>query len=520
MNPFRNHHLIVGFAICFLLAAALTLKSEPEGQQWAVAGQNLHNTRSQPHEHAIGTANVASLTTKWTFTTGADISATPTVDADAVYFPDWSGNLYAVRRDTGQQIWSHKISDYDNFVGSIARVSPAIHGDDLIIGDIESGMVTHNGANVMAVNRQTGTLRWITKVDPHAAAIITGSPVVQGDTIYVGVSSSEESLATDPSYPCCSFRGSMVALNADTGAIIWQTFDMPDNHGQPDGYSGGAIWQPPAIDVKRGTIFVGTGNNYEVPQSVKTCLSEMAGSAQAACFDPADLYDTALALDLQTGHVKWSKRVQGTDVWTVACTKNPNPVSCPEPSSPDYDLSGSGPNLLPNFVGFGQKSGIYWAFNPDNGNILWTSMVGPGATLGGIEWGTATDGERIYVAITNGKNLAYPLINGMTITWGAWTALDVGTGRILWQTADPAQAIDPGSVSVANGVMYAGSFSGNMHALDTKTGKILWTFASGGSVIDGPAIVGGTIFWGSGYKHITPGTPNNKLFAFSVKKGG
>lgn len=518
MNPFSNHPLIIGSAICFLLAAAFTLKSQPDAQDWTVAGHDLHNTRSQPHERAIGIANVASLTTKWTFTTGGDVSATPTVAGDAVYFPDWSGNLYAVRRDTGAQIWSHKISDYDNFNGSYARVSPAVHGNDLIIGDIESGSVAHNGANIMAVNRQTGTLRWITKVDSHPAAIITGSPVVQGSVVYVGVSSTEESLATDPTYACCSFRGSMVALNVDTGAIIWQTFDMPDNHGQPDGYSGGAIWQPPAIDVKRGTIFVGTGNNYEVPQSVKTCLSETNGSGQAACFDSADLYDTALALDMKTGAVKWSKRVQGTDVWTVACTKNPNPVSCPEPSSPDYDLSGSGPNLLPNLVGFGQKSGIYWAFNPDTGDILWTSMVGPGSTLGGIEWGTASDGDRIFVAITNGKNLPYPLVNGMTVTSGAWTALDAGTGRILWQTADPVQAIDPGSVSVANGVVYAGSFSGNMHALDARTGKMLWTFASGGSVIDGPAIVGGTIFWGSGYKKISPGTPNNKLFAFSIKQ--
>jgi polyvinyl alcohol dehydrogenase (cytochrome) len=520
MARFLKYHLIIGFAIIVSLAAALSLRSQSNELAWAVAGQNVHNTRSQPNEHAIGRANVASLATKWTFTTGADVSATPTVAGDAVYFPDWSGNFYAVRRDTGAQIWLHKISDYDGYAGSIARVSPAVHGNDLIIGDIESGTVAHNGANVMAVNRQTGALRWITKVDAHPAAVITGSPVVQGDIVYVGVSSTEESLATDPTYACCSFRGSLVALDINTGAIVWQTFTMPDNQGQPDGYSGGAIWQPPAIDVKRGMLYVGTGNNYEVPQSVKTCLAETVGGAQTTCFDAGDMYDTALALDMTTGAVKWSKRVQGVDVWTVACIKNPNPVSCPEPNSPDYDLSGSGPNLLPNLVGFGQKSGIYWAFNPDTGDILWTAMVGPGSSLGGIEWGTATDGERIYIAITNSKNLSYPLINGSTITWGAWSALDVSTGRILWQTADPAQAVDVGSVSVANQVVYVGSVSGNMHALDAGTGKILWTFASGGSVIDGPAIAGGTVFWGSGYKKITSGTGNNKVFAFSIKQGG
>ena len=150
---------------------------------------------------------------------------------------------------------------------------------------------------------------------------------------------------------------------------------------------------------------------------------------------------------------------------------------------------------------------------------MWSSIVGPGATLGGIEWGTATDGQRIYVAITNSANKPYKLINGTTITWGAWSALDPATGKILWQTADPAQALDMGSLSVANGVLYAPSFSGNMHALDAATGRILFTFPSGGSVIDGPSIVNGSIYWGSGYRKIKPGMGNNRVFAFTIKDG-
>lgn len=291
---------------------------------------------------------------------------------------------------------------------------------------------------------------------------------------------------------------------------------MPDNLGRIDGYSGGAIWQPAAIDPARGLLYIGTGNNYEVPQSVKNCLDSPSTLVGTNCFAAEDHFDSALALDLRTGAIKWAKRGQDKDVWTVACTKNPNPVSCPEPNSPDYDFSGSGPNLLPNMVGFAQKSGMYWAFNPDNGNLLWATVVGPGSTLGGLEWGTATDGQRIYAAVTNGANKPYPLITGTTITWGALSALDAETGKIVWQTADPAQAFDMGAVSVANGVLYAPSFSGNMHALDAKTGKILWTFASGGSVVDGPSIVNGTVYWGSGYKKITPGITNNKLYAFTT----
>jgi polyvinyl alcohol dehydrogenase (cytochrome) len=159
---------------------------------------------------------------------------------------------------------------------------------------------------------------------------------------------------------------------------------------------------------------------------------------------------------------------------------------------------------------------MYWALRPDTGDVVWSSMVGPGAFLGGIEWGTAADGTRIYIAVTNSGNKPYPLVDGTTITWGAWSALDVGTGRILCQTADPAQGLALGSVSVANGVLYAPSVSGSMLALDASTGRILWTFDSGGSVVDGPSIVDGTVYWSSGYKKAPKGIPNNKVFAFSV----
>ena len=245
-------------------------------------------------------------------------------------------------------------------------------------------------------------------MDSHSAAIITASPVLLGDTVYVGVSSNEEALAVDNSYACCTFRGSMVALNANTGQILWKTYVVPDNHSLADGYSGNAIWQPAAIDVSRGSLYVGTGNNYQVPASVKGCLAKSDTDAKPECFTADNYYDSALSLDLATGRIKWAKRLQGVDVWTVACIRNPNPMACPLPGSPDYDLGGSGPNLLPNLVGFGQKSGIYWALDPDGGRVLWSAVVGPGGTLGGIEWGTATDGQRIYVAITNNSHKPYP----------------------------------------------------------------------------------------------------------------
>src|SRR5712675_530243 len=469
----NNRHIALPMFAIFALISAILLVSPPSSQsqsdlphsgQWRIAGQNLSDSRSQPEEHSISPTNVNGLTQKWVFTTGGDVSATPTVDGNAVYFPDWGGNLFAV-------------------------------------------------------DRETGTIRWMTQVETHPAAIITGSPVIFDGVVYIGVSSNEETLALDPTYPCCSFRGSIVALDAKTGAMLWKTFDMPDNGGKPGGYSGGAMWQSPAIDPKRGTLFAGTGNNYTAPADVEACQN---ATPTADCAAPDDFFDTALALDLKTGQIKWAKRLQNLDTFTGACgfgTARPpsGTPNCPVPSSEDFDFGGAGPNLVGKIVGFGQKSGIYWALNPDNGDITWSTLVGAGGTLGGIEWGTATDGERIYVAIADSNHVPYTLTSGQQITWGSWSALDVNTGNILWQTADPtAGTIDTGSVSVANGVMYAGSYSGQMYALDTRTGKVLWNFASGGSVIDGPSIVDGTLYWGSGYRNIPPGIGNNKVYAFSL----
>lgn len=526
-------------SIAIALTAGVLLAQwdrDSEGGAWRSANQSIAGNRSQPAEHHITATNVNRLSVKWSFTTGGDVSATPTVAGDAVYFPDWAGNLYALNKNTGQIIWSQQISTYDGFSTAISRVSPAVYRDELIIGDNENPRAAHSGANLIAVDRKTGELRWITTVEAHPAAIITGSPVVFGNSVYVGVSSNEEStLASNAGYACCAFRGSIVALNASTGSILWKTYDMPDNHGATNEYSGGAVWQPPAIDPARGLLYIGTGNNYTVPASVEACeqAALAIGNTDADCTAPNDYFDAALALDLQTGavrwahkrmsdddagSVKWHYKVLDYDAWTTGCNR-PTPVNCPTPKGPDYDLGGSGPNLLEDLVGFGQKSGTYWAFNPDNGNLIWKTSVGPAGigTLGGIEWGTASDGRRIYAENADSGHVSYTLIpSGQTINWGSWTAVDAATGKILWQTADPTSgALDFGAVSVANGVVYAGSEAkpGYMYALNSETGKILWSFASGGSVVDGPSIAGGVVFWGSGYRI---GTNNNKVYAFSI----
>src|ERR1700750_178853 len=154
----RRGYLPMAALISVLLSVAtLTAQSQSVPSrpgQWPIAGQNRNNTWSQPAEHSISPTNVRNLRTKWVFTTGGDVSATPTVDSNAVYFPDWGGNLFAVEKNSGKLIWSHKISEYDGVDGAISRVSPALVGDQLIIGDILSSGQAHNGANVIAIDRK------------------------------------------------------------------------------------------------------------------------------------------------------------------------------------------------------------------------------------------------------------------------------------------------------------------------------------------------------------------------------
>ena len=511
--------LITCSAIC---GNAQTPASTPT-PEWGSAGNGLSDDWSQPSETVINASNARSLVRKWVFTTGGDVSATPTVYGGVVYFPDWAGNLYAVNSATGTLRWSHKIADYDGLTGSVSRSSPVITGNMIIIGDHTQQVEMHAGVNLIAINRTTGALIWKTLVESHQASIITGSPVVANGVVYVGVSSYEEAFAKQSSYACCTFRGSVVALSVNTGRKLWQTYVVPNNFGNTGGYSGGAIWQPPAIDLTRKLLYIGTGNNYSVPASVELC--EQAGiraGTNPNCTAANDYFDSALALNLADGSIKWATKTSRWDATNEACDSSTSAPNCPSPAGPDIDLGGDGPNLVGNLIVFGQKNGYLRAYNADTGHVVWATNVGPAGDLGGILWGTASDGNRIYVPIGNSNHHTYKLTpSGRSITWGAWSALDAQTGRILWQTADPvAGSMDVSSASVANGVLYVGSLDrlGHMYALNASTGDVLWSYASGGSVIDAPSIVNGMLFWGSGYRRYSGNgaTGNNQLYAFTL----
>ncbi|MBO0797395.1 MAG: PQQ-binding-like beta-propeller repeat protein [Blastocatellia bacterium] len=519
----RAIYLCAGVLFIILLVIIGIDRSSDRLDGWRIEGRNLDNCRSQPGERQIDAENVHRLVAKWEFPTWGSVSATPTVADNTVYFPDWAGNLYAVRASNGELLWSRRISEYNGVARSLSQLSPAIYGDLLIIGDRWRIGGPPAGANVIAVDRNSGALRWITKVESNPSAVIIGSPVFHETTVYVGVSSLEKTLARNPEYPCCSFRGSIVALDAQTGQLRWKTYTTPDNGAFPNRYSGNAVWSPPAIDPLRGSLYVATGSNYTVPENVLRCRQNAleGGYPDRSCIAPDDYFNSVLSLDLTTGAVKWARRLTGMDKRTAtfaSLTFSAEDSAQPLQTS-EFDFSGSGPNLLRlrdgDLIGIGQKTGIYWALDPSDGRVVWKTAVGPGHPDGGIRWGTACDGTRIYISVNNPSHERYSLAyGGRKIDNGSWAALDPSTGRILWQVPDPAVGADPGAVSVANGVVYSGSRSGAMYALDARDGSVRFAFAAGGSIFDAPSIVDGTVYWGSGYRN-----GGNKLYAFSILSG-
>ena len=495
--------------------------------EWPMFGQNWGNTATGL-TLSLNAKNVSKLKPKWTFTTNGDVSARAAVVGGGVYFPDFGGYLYRVNAKTGATVWSKNLAaDYGLAPAAgatkvLSRTSPAIDGDTLYLGT----QSTASGAYLLAINTKNGALKWKTQIDAHPMAIDTSSPVVLNDVIYTGVAALEEASAANPAYSCCSFRGSAVAVSAKTGKVLWKTYTVPQ------GYTGGSVWgSSPVPDLLRGVVYVTTGNNYATPKApdFTACVNgrTLTDALVTDCLAPDDYVDSVLALDMRTGAVRWSHRLWTQDDWNVSCLVGfqPGQGNCPNPVGPDFDFA-SGANLfiintpkgLRQVLGAGQKSGVYTLLNPDNGSMIWATQVGPGSALGGMEWGSATDGQRIYVAIANLYGI--PHAGGFA---GSWSALDPATGKIIWQIPEPNGALALGPVTVANGVVYAPSMAGapdsrNMFALDARTGAVLWDFAAGGSVVAGASIVGDTIYWGSGYSNLgIPGmTSNNKFYAFSV----
>jgi polyvinyl alcohol dehydrogenase (cytochrome) len=489
------------------LAAQCTAAPSPlrfQTTDWNGWGNDLANTRFQPSP-GLAAADVPNLKLKWAFAFEGDTvrSAQPAIVGGRVFTGSASGAVYSLDAASGCVYWR-----YDSGAQVRTAVSIGMAGGKAAayFGDIRS--------TVHAVDASTGAPLWKVKVEDHPSSRITGAPAFYDGVLYVPVSSIEEASAMMPSYACCKFRGSIVALDGATGKQIWKSYSVLDPPAALEkgfGPAGAAIWSAPTIDAKKKVLYAATGNSY-TGVSINTS-------------------DAILAMDLATGKLLWSAQVQPKDNFTMGCASKNN---CPPEPGPDYDF-GTSPILrdLPGgkrILVCGQKSGILWGLDPDdNGKVLWQVKLGQGGGLGGIEWGDAADTEYAFAAVSD-----LMVRQGRP---GGIHAVKLATGEKVWSTPPPELHCTPGAkgcnsaqsaaISAIPGVVFSGSIDGHFRAFDTKTGAIVWDFntardfetvngvpGKGGSLDSaGPVIANGMVFTNSGYG-MWQGMPGNVLLAF------
>ncbi|XP_047952856.1 polyvinylalcohol dehydrogenase-like isoform X2 [Salvia hispanica] len=518
-----NHGILLISVIC-LLQCDISLQNSLPAGNWANHGGDIFNNRYAEGEKKISPSTAAHLRLKWKFNAGHDITATPAICEGVVYFPSWDGHIFAVRQLDGSLVWKknlQKLTALNSSTALLARATPTVADDKLIFA-------IYGPAYVVAVCRATGELIWKQQLDKHPASVITMSGTYHNRAFYVGVSSLEEGSSIEN---CCTFRGSFAKLDIKTGTILWQTYMLPDNNGRQGDYAGAAIWgSSPSIDERRNHVYIATGNLYSVPQSVEDCQVKQDNQTVPAqpeqCIAPDIHYDSILALDLDSGRIRWFRQLGGYDVWFFACN-DPSIPNCPQGPNPDADF-GEAPMMLTvntngtrkDVVVAVQKSGYAWALDRGNGNILWSTEAGPGGIAGGGTWGAATDTRRVYTNIANSNQQNFTLAPSNNVTTGGgWVAMEAGRGKVLWSTALPDKAPASGPVTIANGVMFAGSTygTGPVYAVDAASGEILWSYVTGASVYGGFAVSQGCAFVGHGYRRFLNMTAGSFLFAFCIK---
>jgi polyvinyl alcohol dehydrogenase (cytochrome) len=496
--------------------ASPAMSDPARGPSWNGWGNGALNTR-YAKDGGLTAADLPKLKLKWAFGY-ANVNAAraqPAYAGGRLFVASENGEVHALDPKTGCMHWTYKaqagvrtalaVGAYKNSTGS---------GNAVYFGD--------GKANAYAVDANSGREIWVRKVDDHASAAITGAPTYSAGRLYVPVQGlNEEGQGGRGGYQCCTFRGSVSALDANTGTVIWKTYTVDESKPraknkagvQMFGPAGGGIWASPTVDPKRNMVYVATGNAYADP--------------------PQKMANAVIALDMNTGAIKWVNQTLPNDSWTLGCqAKNPDNPACPETLGPDYDFSASPALATVNgrdLLVLPQKSGMAFAMDPDNeGRTVWQQRVGRGSGLGG-QWGAAVDERQAYIGISD---IQSPAPGGMR-------ALDLATGAIVWSkdpqprlcnNSSPAcRAAQGGAATAIPGAVFSGSLDGGMRAYSATDGSIIWMFdtnrefetvngvkATGGG-IEGPGaiVAGGMLFFNSGYGGIL-GRPGNVLLAFGI----
>jgi polyvinyl alcohol dehydrogenase (cytochrome) len=490
--------------------------------RWSGWGVDPGNSRYQP-AGGLAADQIPNLTLKWAFAfpNGSSAFGQPAVGSGRVFVGSDNGFVYALNAASGCVYWSFQAQAGIRTaisMGSIAGGS-APGASAIYFGDLKG--------NVYALSAETGAVVWTKRADPHPLTRITGSPTLDRGRLYVPLSSLEEGAGANPKYECCTFRGGVVAYDAQTGAELWRVYTIPvtpkrikknASGTQLWGPAGGAIWSSPTVDTRRGLLYVATGNGYNNPA--------------------AETSDAVVAYDLKTGRLRWSKQVTPNDAYVVGCGANAaTRENCPDDEGPDFDF-GNSPILrtLPSgrsIITLGQKSGVAWGLDPDrDGAVIWQKRLGKGSALGGMEWGSAADDQNGYFPIADtqyGPDVA-----------GGLHALRLTTGEEIWNwrpknecEGNQRNCIEAHSaaISVIPGAVFAGTTTGMLRAHSTADGHVLWEFntardyetvngvpGKGGSLNGpGPVIAEGMVFANSGYAYLGMGLGGNVLLAFGTR---
>jgi polyvinyl alcohol dehydrogenase (cytochrome) len=506
-----------------------TISDKPQSA-WNGWSPSSTNARFQSAEDAgLNIDQVRKLKLKWAFGFDGDVTSfgQPTVIDGQVFAGSAGGVIHALRAENGCLQWTFQANGP---VRSATLAVPLGKGHALLFGD-QTGWF-------YSLEAETGKLLWKKKIEEHDAARLTGAPMAYKGTVFVPVASWEETRSLDPDYPCCTFRGSIVALRIRDGKLVWKSYmiDPPKQTGKTQrgtpqfGPSGAGVWDAPTLDAKRGLMYVATGDNYSSPPSATS--------------------DALVALDLATGRIVWSKQTFPNDAYNSSCGTDKQ--NCPGEDGPDYDFGSSAIlTKLPDgrdVLLAGQKSGMVYAFDPEKkGEILWQVRIatrGPNAGPSvGVQWGMASDGQRVYAATSSSGRTppTDPLDTRRNILdpnqGGGLTALRIADGTKVWYAppivcppnapsgCSPAQSA---ALTGIPGVVFSGSMDGHLRAYSAEQGNVLWDFntvrdfdavngvkAKGGS-LDGPGavVVKGMVFVNSGYSRFG-GLPGNVLLAFA-----
>jgi polyvinyl alcohol dehydrogenase (cytochrome) len=454
--------LVLGFAaalpVCFGQSGptAQTISTDPN--DWPMYNHDPLGTRFNSAERALSSKNVRELGIKWMYPTAGDVYATPAVVDNTVYAGDSKGVFYALTSG-GRLLWT--------FNAAAGITSSALVTNRMVFfGD--------QGGNIYGLDRNTGDKIWSVRPNSHPLAAIWGSPAWADGGLIVGIASNEEDAAQKPgsTYPCCTFRGSAVRLNPDTGNIVWQTSFISDAESRV-GAAGAPVWSTPTYDANLGFVFITTGNNYRAP-----------GTA---------LSDSFIALDIKTGEIRWSHQTRAND-------DQPN----------DYDF-GDSPQIYTlasgqKVVGAGQKSGVYWVLDAASGLLVGQNQAVPFCI--GTEGLFADSAVADQVVVVNGQDCNVYWKDPYVPRTGRVIGLSPDGSRRLWQFTSWFAPTFSG-IAIANGIVYvnASGVLSTLYALDLKTGSVLHsTLIAGG--FSGPSVSRGTVYLGAGFTLASGGIPS------------